>query len=263
MRNLAAVYVRRAESTLQATRPYAKIVETALDQALTHLTETAAPQQAHESAVAIVFASDQGLCGTFNEKVVDKLWEFRRTQTPFPVMVVGLRGRALLRQRGVEPDFAVPAPTSLEGITAQVRDISRQLFDFISDRSATGLYFVFNRYVSMGSFEETVIQVLPPDRSRLSPEDMNAEFPYDPLLTMLPEELLEALVDEYFFIQLFQALLESHASENGARLAAMTAASTNIEKRSGEIRKHYRTARQEAVTSELLDVVGGAEAMGM
>ncbi|MDP6107267.1 MAG: FoF1 ATP synthase subunit gamma, partial [Candidatus Brocadiia bacterium] len=79
--------------------------------------------------------------------------------------------------------------------------------------------------------------------------------------TASPDELLGNLAEEYFFIQLYRALLEDHASENGARLLAMTAASSNIDDSLAELTKDYQSARQDAITGELLDVVGGAEAL--
>ena len=261
MRNLAAVYVRRAEQTLEATRPYSSIVETALAEVLRRLPGSSRVQAGQDSGVALVFSSDQGLCGTFNERIVGEVVEFREAHPGIPVMVVGLRGRELLRQKGIEPGLAVPAPTSLEGVRVEVREISRRLFGFVTERGADTLYFVYNRYVSMGAFEETVRRVLPPGKDQLAVDSESLSMAFEPILSQPPECLLKALIEEYFFIQLFRALLESHASENGARLTAMSSASTNIDKRSAQLRKEYQTARQEAVTSELLDVVGGAEAM--
>ena len=86
-------------------------------------------------------------------------------------------------------------------------------------------------------------------------------FSYEPLLGSPARELVGYLAEEYFFIQLYRALLESHSSENGARLLAMTAASGNIDDRFDEVTREFRSVRQDAITSELLDVVAGAEAL--
>jgi len=111
----------------------------------------------------------------------------------------------------------------------------------------------------MGRFREETRTVLPPLREQLH-EAADRELSYDPILTAPVGALLLRFVDEYFFIQLYRAMLESHASENGARLLAMTAAGTNIDRKLVDLTKAFQTARQENVTSELLDVVGGAEA---
>ena len=259
MRNLAAVYVRRAETSLDATRPYGSVVATALSVVMDRMhLQTAAADPG--PPVALVLASDQGLCGTYNERVVRRTLQFREEYPETTFMAIGQRGCDALGQHGIEPALAVRAPTSLEGITAQILDLADQVFTAFSATGRDRLFLIYNVYESMGRFSDTVRQVLPPDRQSLESDD-SPEFGYDPILTALPELLLDRLMEEHFFISLFCALLESHASENGARLLSMTAASTNIDKRIAELTKEYQGARQEVVTSELLDVVGGAEAL--
>lgn len=260
MRNLAGVYVRRAESTIQATRPYREVVESALAAVLAAAAWPVLEEDTETPAVLVVFASDQGLCGTFNEHVVSCVTEFVAEHAGIEVMVIGRRGRDLLRQRGIAPCVDSDAPTSLEGIKARVADLSERLFQAFSAAGAERLFFAYNRYESMGRFQPVVRRVLPPTREDLAAEPA-IEFRSDPILTAPPDQLLGRFMEEYFFINLFGTLLESHGSENGARLLAMTAAAANIDKRLVDLTKKYQNARQEMVTSELLDVVGGAEAL--
>ena len=261
MRDLAAICVRRAEAAVRATRPYAELVETALDEAMKQAGLQQEERPADASAVAVVFTSEQGLCGAYNDRVVRRALEFmskapRRAQ----LVAIGRRGRDLLAPQGAKAALSLPAPTNLEGIRSQVLELAGQVFELYSERGASELFFVYNAYVGMGRFQETVRQVLP-----VSPGDLQASreraFGYEPILTAPPRELLGRLIEEYFFIQFYRGLLESHASENGARLASMTAATTNIDERIVALTRQFQSVRQEDITSELLDVVSGAEAL--
>ncbi len=266
MRNLAAIYVRRAESTLDAIRPYSEVIETALGVVLARQTEGERydNDEAKESGgkiLAVVFASDQGLCGTYNERVVSAALDFAKDKGGLvSFATVGRRGRDLLTMRGETAALAVPAPTSLEGIRTRVSDLTTDILGKYAELTASGLFFVFNAYEGMGRFKERVRRVLPPELGQLEMAKSRG-FRYEPILTAAPSVLLGPLIKEYLFVELYRALLESHSSENGARLLAMTSAASNIDKRSIELTQEYQSARQDWITSELLDVVGGAEAL--
>jgi len=168
MRNLAAVYVRRAEATLEAVRPYADVVETALGVALDRagVGEDDIDEQA--PAAALVFASDQGLCGTYNERVVRAALQFREADLgSVRFIAVGHRGRDLLAQRGAGAIFSVGSPSSLEGIKAQAPDLAAEILGAYAESGAERMFFVYNLYESMGRFRETVRRVLPPVRGEL------------------------------------------------------------------------------------------------
>ena len=260
MRNLAAIYVRRAESALAAVRPYSEIVETCLDILLVDadIPDTPAPPDAH--ALALVFSGNQGLCGSYNERTVASAASFRGERsgrTDF--IAIGRRGDELLRRDGVTPLLSAPAPTSLEGINAQVPELAADVYRVYAACDAACLFFIYNGYAGMGRFEERICQVIPPRRAQLAAE--KRRFRCRPLLTDTPDALLGAFVEEYFFIELYRALVESHSSENGARLLAMTAAAGNIDDHSTELTQAFQSARQDVITAELLDIVGGAEAL--
>jgi len=261
MRNLAAIYMRRAEATLRAIRPYAEVVETALGVTLERAGLEGIEPPEESPCVGIVFASDQGLCGTYNNRAVDAALQFKaRMPGEVHLAAIGHRGGQLLTLRGSEPILTARAPTSLEGIKAQLPDLAEPLYRAYTEHDASRLYFIYNAYAGMGRFQERVRRVLPPTRADLDLA-ANSAFGYEPILTAAPTELLPYVIEEYFYIELYRGLLESHASENGARLASMTAASTNIDKRLAELTTEFQTVRQDVITAELLDVVSGAEAL--
>jgi len=261
MRNLAAVYVRRSETALDAIRPYTDIVETALRVVLERRGAGDTGPEKQSNCLAVVFASDQGLCGTYNERVVRASVAFKQeAEGAVDFAAIGRRAHDLLLLRGIKPALTAHAPTSLEGIRSQVPELAADMFDVFTDLAATRLVFIYNAYEGMGRFREETRPVLPPRLDLLGAGKKDA-VAYEPILTAPPDELLGLLIEEYSFIQLYRALLESHSSENGARLLSMTAASSNIEDRSAELTREFRSVRQEAITAELLDVVGGAEAL--
>lgn len=260
MRNLAAIYVRRAESALDAVRPYSEIVETCVDNLLAagEIPDTSAGPESH--ALALVFSGNQGLCGTYNERAVAAAMAFKSGRSGrTDVVAIGRRGDELLHEAQVRPLMSAPAPTSLEGIRTQVSELAADVYREHTQCGASCMFFIYNGYAGMGRFEERVCQVIPPRRGQLAAE--KRRFRCKPLLTDTPEALVGAFVEEYFFIELYRALVESHSSESGARLLAMTAAAGNIDEYSTELDRAFQSARQDFITAELLDVVGGAEAL--
>jgi F-type H+-transporting ATPase subunit gamma len=261
MRNLAAVYVRRAESALRGSRPYGEVVSSALRVVLDRARPEGPASEPEGPTMAVVFASDQGLAGTFNERAVAAATEFAgSSETGTSVCAIGLRGGALLTQRGVEPGLTLRAPTSLEGIRSRVPEIAAAIFEAYQASGAGQMHFVYNAFESVGRFRPVVRRVIPPVLAELQ-GSAGGRFTYEPILTEPPERLLPRLVEEYFFIELYQSLLESHASENGARLTSMTAAASNIDEQIAEVTQLYQSVRQESITAELMDVVSGTEAL--
>ena len=260
MRNLAAIYVRRAQATLDAIRPYTEVVQTCLGFVLDRCPAAAAAPGPGGRCLALVFASDQGLCGTYNDHVVQAAMKFSSTATgPVDFVAIGNRARSLLESHGEPPVLSTSAPTSLEGIRLQVVELAADVFHAYVERGSEEMVFIYNAYEGMGRFRENVRHVLPPGQDELGRNE--GTFRTEPILTDSPAELLGAFIEEYFFIELYRALLESHTSENGARLLSMTAAASNIEERVTGLTQQFQSVRQDAITSELLDVVGGAEAL--
>jgi F-type H+-transporting ATPase subunit gamma len=260
MRNMAAIYVRRAETTIEGSRQYADVVQTALRLALrlTARDRVDPPADAHE--LIVVFSGDQGMCGAYNERIGSAALErIERAAGPTTLVTIGHRAKELLTARtGSAPALALRAPGSLEGIRARVPDLAAAVLAQWDASGARRMTFIYNAYESMGRYTETVHQVLPPAGDDA---DDSTKAGYDPILTAPPADVLAHLIEEYFFIEFYRALLESHASENGARLAAMTAAGINIEKHRTQLTQEYQSERQQVITAELLEIVGGAEAL--
>jgi F-type H+-transporting ATPase subunit gamma len=212
---------------------------------------------------AIIFGSDQGLVGQFNEVVADYAI---RSLAALPgealVWAVGERVHARLAEAGVKMMGLFPVPNSVKAITALVGQIQIES----ETHRAKGDYarvYVFHNRPQSGSLYEPVSQ-------RLLPLDTEWQVSLTKVLwptTNLPEVMcgragtLSSLIHEYLFISLFRACAESLASENTSRLAAMERAERNIDEVLQDLHRTFHSLRQSGIDEELFDVISGFEAM--
>lgn len=209
---------------------------------------------------AVVFGSDHGLCGRFNEVLAEQVALTLRDwpESHRRVLVVGVRQAAALEEQGLSPQQSFYTP----GAASAIQQIIRQLLPVLEQWQATGVVEVLlfhNRHQGSNSHAPAWVRLLPLDPETLSREML-------PSGRSLPGHaadriaLLPALLQEWLFVELFRACAESLASEHASRLLAMQAAERNIADRLAELSATYRQQRQEAITAELLDVVAGFEA---
>lgn len=257
MRAVAAVRVQEALAGLAGTRAYAQIIGEAIAEALPLL--PAPPERpsasTHADAGLVLFMTEHGFTGSFNDELVEAARaEDERGKA---LIVIGSRGRSLLQERGLEPAWASDMATHAGAVVDTARRVADALYRrFEGGRLATveTLYF---RHQGGGR------RVL--ERQSLLPVDL-ARFPaprsaVPPLTNLLPHALIVGLLGEYLFAQLTHAAMESFASENGARLAAMQSAREKLDERLIELRTLEGRLRQEQITNELLELVVGAQAV--
>jgi len=259
MRSLAATYLRRAEERLSGLRAYADTVGRGIEDCLFGR-EIALPEPEAGGAAILVFFSEQGLCGRFNEVIADAAAERAKKVGARRFIVVGKRGPALIRREKLEVIAEMPSTTSPDGDDIVIHSIARTVVG-LREREAFGeLYLLHARYLSPGRIEPAFERVLPLDLSQW--RDPDAPRRTQPHLALSRLDLLRELVGEYTFISLFRAMTESLAGEHGMRLQSMEAARGNIDDALEELQLQSRIQRQNEITSELLDVVSGAAALG-
>jgi F-type H+-transporting ATPase subunit gamma len=273
MKALAAVSIQQYESAIESLRQYSQTVELGL-QILLHqpqFTESASllePDLPPESRLGlIIFGSDQGLCGQFNQQIAQHLNDYLG-DPPFPlkrnqrVAVVGARPVPLLQDFGISVDERFTVPSSVSEITDRVQDLLLLIDQWREAEDCDRMLLFYNRPTSSASYESTIVQLLPLDQdwlTKLRQRPWNSRTL--PTVLMNSDKLVSKLVRQYLFITLYQAIAASLASENASRLAAMQSAESNIEERLEELTGQYRQQRQSAITAELLDVVSGFEAL--
>lgn len=265
MKTLAAVSIHRNEHAVRALATYYRTVELGLHVVLRDLDPWPPHPRVPRSAPqgAVIFGSDHGLCGRFNDEIAShaagKLLEARRDGATVRVLAVGARITSHLERSGVEIETLHAVPSSTAGITAAVRR-ALLVVDAWGQAGIERVRVFYNRHVSTATYEPTTRRMLPLDFERF--REIERE-PWQshvlPTYSMDRSALLASLVRQYLFVTLFTACAESIASENGARLTSMQAAEKNLAERSAELTAEYRRARQDEITSELLDVVSGFE----
>jgi F-type H+-transporting ATPase subunit gamma len=260
MRSLAVVNLYKTEKVLQSIRQYRRMIQEGLG-LVNHLLPSPKPESMDKidlPTAYLIFTSDQGLSGSFNEKVIDFVQQYDARDKEILYMVSGIRGQDLLKERKIDVFLYTSAPTSLEGIKKAMRDLSDTLYLYYSEGRFSSLILFYNVYISVGQFTPTAFSVLPLDVTQLKG---GASSPSQPHLYVTPEELLPLLIEEYLFIELYRAFVESLASENGSRLRSMDSAGKNIDKKIEDLLQLYRISRQEEITSEMLEIISGAEAL--
>jgi F-type H+-transporting ATPase subunit gamma len=263
MKMVSAAKLRRAQEKALAFRDYAAELAgvssrlTAVGAAEGHPLAAERPLKKLE---LLVVTSDKGLCGGFNSNVQNQAVRFLREQeedTEINLVVAGKKARDYLKRR--------PWPIIEEHLDT-FRGINRSLADGItaniSDRFVSGdsdaVYIIFNKFISVIQQEVILQQILPlqppGEEETLS---LPPEYIFEPDLKTLGRQLFPELV----FSQIYRALLESSASEHGARMAAMDAATRNAGDLISRLTLTYNRARQAAITKELIEVVSGADAL--
>ena len=260
MKLVAAARVKRAQRRAQNARAYAAGLHGAVARVSRRLGPRAPVMWARpkriESLDILVITSDRGFCGGFNENLLRLLEEgveehlIHNIDVTF--YVVGRQGVRYLTKRGYDVDV-VPTAGGSRVIASWV--VSQMIGRYYEGQSAGG-YVVFNRFVSAAHHEITFWNLLPMYRHGTE-QERHMEYLYEPSRSAALDYLcVEALIST-----IHQALLESQASELAARLMAMDAANKNSEEMIAHLTSVYHKRRQEEITSELLDVVGGAEAL--
>jgi F-type H+-transporting ATPase subunit gamma len=275
MRSLAAVRVQQARGALPALLKYTTVVEEALadafalapgagepagDDAASERSpgEPAGSAAAGSRSAVIVFSSEQGFVGAFNERVLERA-ATQLSRSGDSLLVVGARGASLAAERHLAVAWTAPMTTHGGGVVDVARGIAKEIYGRVARGELRRVTLVYARS-SGGALSEVVVSTLLPfDPTPYRSTGAEAGAP--PLTYLPPRELIDRLVDELVLAELMRAAMESFASENGARLATMEAAHTSIDKKLDELTQDERRRRQDEITTELLDIVTGAEAV--
>jgi len=210
---------------------------------------------------AVVFGSDQGMVGQFNEAIADFAVDFLTKDGVRPVIwVVGERALEHFQDFGLTPAVLFPVPNSVRAITPLVGDILLAAESSRTNGDISELYLFYNHHERESVFEPAAKRLLPLDEPWLA--EMTAlKWPS----TNLPEIVgdgnttLLSLIHEYLFVSIFRACADSLASENASRLAAMQRADKNIGELLEDLNRSYQNFRQNAIDEELFDVISGYE----
>lgn len=265
MKTLAAVSIRQYETAVEALTDYDDTIDLGFQIVLREQWTRPEASRASGTTGAVVFGSDQGLCGQFNETIVSLVRAVQRqanADEPWMFVTVGGRAEDQLLDAGVTAEHTYEVPTSPSDITNLVQELLPQIERWRTKANLSRLLVFHNLRVTSSTFEPRRMQVLPLDPQRLRDWGQRPWRSRSlPTFKLDHRRLLSRLVRQYLFVSLFRACAESLASEHASRLAAMQAAEKNIDERLEQLRSDFNHVRQTAITEELLDVVSGFEAL--
>ena len=267
MKAIAASSIEQYENSVRSLNDYYRTVELGLGVCLRALPVEPpgnGPQAARKPrlSAAIVFGSDQGLVGQFNDRVVEHTLAALEDLPGEPaIWAVGERVHARLLERGLPVAGRFGVPNSVRGITPLIGRIQLES-EAVFDSPGAHVLVIHNRPLA-GAAYTTVSQLLLPLDSAWREELAERPWPDRALPQLLGEvdDTLQALIREYLFISLYRACAESLASENASRLAAMERAERNIREMLESLRLTYNRERQRVIDEELFDVISGFEAL--
>jgi F-type H+-transporting ATPase subunit gamma len=264
---VSASRVQKAQAQTLASRAYAKAARDIMDDigrhqdgGITHPLLAGRGEIKHVGMVLVT--SDRGLAGPYNTNVIREAVEFEQgKQVPVSYITVGRKGRDLTARRGAQiiAEFTdIPSSPGILDITP----ITRTVVDDFLGGSVDEVYIAYTNFVNTLRQEPTIQQLLPvqpqpSEEQEVSGSHLEAVYEFEPS----PEAILDELLPRFVEMVFFQAMLESLASEHSARMVAMRSATENANALVDTLTLSYNKARQSAITNEILDIVGGAEAL--
>lgn len=261
MKLVAAARLKKAQDRVLEARPYSDKMREFMGSISSAGELPAHPlltKRPVKRACLILVTADRGLAGSYNTNLIRKAWDFLKAQpVPTDLVCVGKKGAQFLSKRGYKVLHQITVPTAGARLqdAIEVTQIARDLFE---SGEVDAIYVCYSKFYSPIRQVPQIVQLLPiqpPAREESASGAKN--YLYEPD----PEELLGILLPKYLLTLLYQALLEATASEHGSRMTAMTSATDNAGKMIQQLTLTANRARQAGITKEILEVVGGAEAL--
>jgi F-type H+-transporting ATPase subunit gamma len=261
MKTVSAAKLRRAQDAMLAARPYADQLQKVLKSLASRANPEAHPllaRRADRRVRALVVTSDRGLCGSFNVNICRTAAGFLEDHRhkDLELLTVGRKGREYFKRR----DYTIGRDwqdvlRTVDYTTAV--DISRFLIDSYVNDEIDAVFIVYNEFKSTMQQKPVVERLLPIERLDLEPGE-SEDYIYEPDATTLFNRLLPKHVE----FQIYRALRESVAAEHAARMTAMDAATRNAGELIDRLTLYMNRVRQASITTEIIEVVSGAEALG-
>jgi len=263
MKTVSAAKLRRAQERVMSARPYADQLRNVLANLAGRVENIAHPLleiRSEERTLVVVVTADRGLCGAFNTNLIRATQNFLRekgSNSGATLLPVGRKGRDFFRRREVSitSDY-VNFFNKLD--YGNARDIAKIITQLYTEAKIDAVYIVYNEFKSAIQQRISMEKLLPLGRSDLgNAQDTPTEYIFE----QPPQQVFDRLLPRYVEIQVYRALLESAASEHGARMAAMDTASRNAGEMIESLTLNMNRVRQAAITREIIEVVSGAGAL--
>ena len=266
MKMVSAAKLRRAQEAVVAARPYADKMADVLSSLALREDADSHPLLAERGkgkALIVLITGDRGLCGGFNANISKAAERFIREKREgfesYELLIVGRKGNDYLKRRAGMNITKVHE--NLVG-TGQVSYptgalLGQEVIELYRSGDYDSVFLVYNAFQSAMTQVQTVKQLLPIVPKEVDEGALVTDYIYEPNATEVLDEILPKNIE----VQIFRSLLESAASEHGARMTAMDSASKNASEMIGKLTLQYNRARQASITKELLEIISGAESI--
>lgn len=261
MKMVAAARIKKAEDVLKAARPYAKLLKEVVQDLTGSMDEVVHPLMTVRPVARtayLVVTSDKGLCGAYNNNLLKLVWATFGTapKESYKLISVGGKGDKFFRRRKLNIDKAV---TGWVPSFALAQELANLLTDWFLDGQVDEVKLIYAQSISAVNQKPTVERILPMSKESVGEDKPSggAGFAFEPSADVA----LNILLPRYLQNIIYRVLAESRVSELGARLKSMSAATDNANKLAGELTLQFYRIRQDNITKEILEIVGGAEAL--
>jgi F-type H+-transporting ATPase subunit gamma len=264
MKMVAAAKLRRAQERVIAARPYSRkmlAVIASLASRVERMQHPLLAKREPKKVKLLVLTSDRGLCGAYNtnilRKAVETVREFQAQGKEVRVNIVGRKGRDFFRKR---PSYSMGQTWSDLGMIdyEKAADVGKNIVEKFAAGETDEVYLLYNEFKSVmqqNVMLEKLLPVEPP--AEADPFTAAVDYLYEPSAVAI----LTSILPKHIEVQVYRALLESQASEMGARMTAMDSATRNAKDLIGRLTLKFNKTRQAAITKEISEIVGGAEAL--
>ena len=262
MKMVSASKLKKAQDSISATLPYSNKLSGLIQNISTSGESLDSPffiQRSIKKILAVAITSNKGLCGGFNSNVikeVSRLIETKYVSKNVEIICIGKKGRDILSKKNnvIDSFNSVYDEFSYEN----VKKIAELFMEKFSDESYDEIILVYNHSKNAATQHLTIEPYLPIEEDA---EESSAQASRDYIFEPSQSEILNELIPKALVVQLFKAISDSIAGEHGARMTAMYKATENASEIRDQLKLTYNKARQTAITSEILEIVGGAEAL--
>ena len=270
MKMVSAAKLRRAQDAIVQMRPYANRLNTMLRNILSNIESGVQSQYSKErevnKALLVIITSNRGLCGAFNTNIIKAGISFIeedlaqvRAQGNLSILCIGKRGYDFFRKRYKDCHMIKEHVDLFQDLSFEhTSEVAQQILDGFSDEEYDVVKVAYGQFKNPATQFPTKVDYLPVPKIEMQG---STKFRADYIFEPDQESLLNSLVPSILKIQFQKYLLDTQASEHGARMTAMDKATENAEELLKQLRINYNKARQEAITTELSEIVGGAAAL--
>jgi F-type H+-transporting ATPase subunit gamma len=263
MKLVSAAKLNRAQIAIQSSRPYAKELEDTI-KTVSALVQNYSHEFLVESdntkAALLVISSNKGLCAGYNSQLAKKVKNFvAESEEEIEGYFIGKKVKDLVKN-----DVTISKEFFFEKIDPsynEMVEVSNELAELFKSGEIGKIYVAYNVFESAIAFEPTVKQVLPMSLAEEEKEELRDKFPFDFTYEPTPKEILDSLIPQTYVSSIYTSLLDAAAAEHGSRMSAMDSASSNCKEAIDKLTIKMNKLRQAAITTELIEVVSGAESL--